>query len=232
MLLTVQWYLRLHSQVITSHANLRAKTHCQTQTQKSTASTLVRDGVNALTVRAIGASARAAGPGGRSANRPVRIADDRVARSGEGRRDVVLTCMGFRLVVDARQVRMGGLGTCLCRLVLLKPEAELHVISQELRAYLLIRIEHDPLVVAAVETPRVLARVARRILLCLQVPSRGGHAVLLVAPFFQTRNRSVLFNILRNSKNRTSKKLNSLCSNGCPSRTPHSSLPLFHRGVQ
>eukprot|EP00051_Salpingoeca_urceolata_P026609 m.477884 g.477884 ORF g.477884 m.477884 type:complete len:314 (-) comp20980_c0_seq1:2200-3141(-) len=121
--------------------------------------------VLALAVWAVGASARARRTRRRLANGPVRVADNLLTRLGKRRRHIVLTSMGLGLVVDAVKVGVRGVGRGRGGHVLLKPEAKLHVVAQELGANLLVGIKHDALVAAAPKAAGVLARVARRVAL-------------------------------------------------------------------
>mmetsp|Transcript_39782 Transcript_39782/g.92030 ORF Transcript_39782/g.92030 Transcript_39782/m.92030 type:complete len:251 (+) Transcript_39782:382-1134(+) len=137
---------------------------------------VIRDGVRALAVRAIRTRARAARSRRRFPCGPVRIADHRVSWPRKSRWDVVLASMGLGLVVDARQVGVGCLATI--NLVFLEPKAELHVIAEELGADLLVGVQHDALVVATLQAPRILPGVAGRVLLFLQVSGWRIHTVL------------------------------------------------------
>ena len=62
--------------------------------------------------------------------------------------------------------------------VLLEPKAHLDVVTQQIGAGVLVRVEHDAQVAAAAQTARVRCRVARRVLLRAQVSALvGRHAV-------------------------------------------------------
>lgn len=64
------------------------------------------------------------------------------------------------------------------RHVLLEPEAKLHVVAKQFRTHLLIRVKHDPPVVAARQATGVLARVARGVVLCQQISGGTRNTVL------------------------------------------------------
>lgn len=114
----------------------------------------VRNGVDTFAVRPIRAISSASGTGRRFVQWPIWVAYHRVARLSKCGRNVIFSSMSFGLVVNARQIGMGGLAIAIhfFLLILLKPEAEFHVIAEQLGSNLLVSIQHDSLVVAAVQS--------------------------------------------------------------------------------
>eukprot|EP00327_Prymnesium_parvum_P008022 CAMPEP_0182817452 /NCGR_PEP_ID=MMETSP0006_2-20121128/11478_1 /TAXON_ID=97485 /ORGANISM="Prymnesium parvum, Strain Texoma1" /LENGTH=427 /DNA_ID=CAMNT_0024943811 /DNA_START=518 /DNA_END=1798 /DNA_ORIENTATION=- len=146
---------------------------------------VVGDGVDALAVVAVGAAAGASRAGrqvqrGAVRGGPVGVPRDRrVLRAAEGGGHVVLPGPAFRLVVVAREVVVRGRRRAVRRGVLLEPEAELHVVAQQLGARVLVGVKQDPAVAAAAEAAGVRGGGAGGVVLLQQVASLvPRHAVV------------------------------------------------------
>ena len=117
----------------------------------------VRNSVDTFAVRPIRAISSASGTGRRFVQWPIWVAYHGVARPSKCRRNVIFSSVSFGLVVNARQIGVGGLAILAIAihfflLILLKPEAEFHVIAEQLGSDLLVSIQHDSLVVTAVQS--------------------------------------------------------------------------------
>mmetsp|Transcript_96590 Transcript_96590/g.171744 ORF Transcript_96590/g.171744 Transcript_96590/m.171744 type:complete len:262 (+) Transcript_96590:461-1246(+) len=129
---------------------------------------VVGDGVNTITVRAIRAGARACCARCWLVLWPSCIARNRLPTS-KGRWNVVLTSIGFSLIVDPFEVCMRSSFARWCKRVLLEPEADLHMVPQELGPDLLICIKHDALMATATQAAHVGLRIASWIPLLQEV---------------------------------------------------------------
>mmetsp|Transcript_24265 Transcript_24265/g.43002 ORF Transcript_24265/g.43002 Transcript_24265/m.43002 type:complete len:243 (+) Transcript_24265:404-1132(+) len=122
---------------------------------------LEHDCVHALAVRSIRAVSGACGARRRLVHGPVRIAWNRKVFQRESGRNVVLARPRLGLEVDPRQVVVRGLCVLIFGrvggLVLLEPEAELHVVAEEFGSDFLVGVQHDSLVLAAPQPSGVLA---------------------------------------------------------------------------
>lgn len=138
------------------------------------------DRVDALAIRPIWAGACARRARRRHPDRPIGIANDGwTLGTTEGRRHIVLRRRSLGLVVDSVQVRVRG-HTSSIYLILLEPEAKLLMIPEDLSAERLaglLDVEHELLVLAALQATSIGAREARRVLLLHQ--GAVGPAVLL-----------------------------------------------------